>query len=90
MDILKRLDRLQAKRCQEETRIIKLIDAGAFYDDLSEEDKDAYCEYRHFTRGTIERVELAVRNTLHFPLERIPAPEPLEKVQAEIYAMLME
>lgn len=88
MDVLKRIDRLQASRCSEQARIMKLIAAGAFYDEVAEADKDAYCEYRHYNRQAMEQIEMLVKNTLHFRLEKIPEPEPLEKIQAEIAALM--
>lgn len=89
MNVLKRIERLQCRKGSGENKSLKLIDAGCYYDELSDADKDAYCEYRHYDRQIMEKVELAVTGTLHFVLRKIPKPEPLEKVQKEI-ALLTE
>lgn len=87
-DVIKRLDKIQSLRGSDASRILQLIRAGAFYDEISEAEKDLYCEYRHFDRYAMEEVEQLVNGTLHFRLERIPAPEPLDQIQAEVSAMV--
>lgn len=55
-------------------RLAELIAAGAYYDEITEAEKDVYCEYRGFDREAMESVELAVTGTLHFQLEKKPKP----------------
>ena len=89
-EVMKRLDKIQSLRGSDASRILQLIDSGAFYDEISEAEKDLYCEYRHFDRYGMEEVEQLVNGTLHFRLERTPAPEPLDKIQAEVAAMIAD
>lgn len=55
-------------------RLAGLIAQGAFYDELTEEEKNAYCSYRGFDREAMETVEQMVTGTLHFQIERKPRP----------------
>ena len=70
-------------------RLAGLIAQGAFYDELTEDEKDAYCSYREFNREAMETVEKMVTGTLHFQVERKPRPltdaeykERVEEVKA--------
>lgn len=55
-------------------RLAELIAQGAYYDELTEEEKDAYCAYQGFNREAMETVEKMVKGTLHFQVERKPRP----------------
>ena len=70
-------------------RLAELIAQGAYYDELSEEEKDAYCAYQGHNREAMETVEKMVTGTLHFQVERKPRPltdaeykERVEEVKA--------
>lgn len=50
------------------------ISRGAFYDDMTDEEKNAYCSYRGFAREVMEEVEEMVTGSLHFQVERTTKP----------------
>lgn len=54
------------------------INRDAFYDELTEEEKEAYCEYRNCEREVLEKVENAINGNLHFRIEKKMKP-PTEK-----------
>ncbi|WP_026659120.1 hypothetical protein [Butyrivibrio sp. AC2005] len=66
--------RLQALRmdlgsAEDVGAILKLIDSGAYYDELTEEEKDAYCRYLGSKRDGYEELYCYVNGDLHFKLE---------------------
>lgn len=67
--ISKRLERLEQKAKPEHTEIIERIKSGAFYDELTEIEKDAYCDYKEVEREVFEEVNLCVLESLHVKLE---------------------
>lgn len=72
--IKRRVARLEEKASvqdhQELARVAALIAAGAYYDELTDEEKDLYCKYKQVERAIFEEVEDAVTGTLHQHLER--------------------
>ncbi|RKM60496.1 hypothetical protein D6855_07205 [Butyrivibrio sp. CB08] len=54
--------------------ILKFIDSGAYYDELTDEEKDAYCRYLGTERDALETVNGYVLGCLHFQLNRRPKP----------------
>lgn len=72
MNISKRLQKLETLAGSHDADIIRLIEAGAFYDELSEDQKDAYCDYWNIDRATHEEVEIEFCNGLHFQLRKRP------------------
>lgn len=72
---LKNLERkMQGGTVENLGRLAELIAQGAYYDELTDEEKDAYCSYREFNREAMEAVETMVTGTLHFQVERKPRP----------------
>lgn len=70
-------------------RIAELIAQGAYYDELTDEEKNAYCDYLGSERDAMEAVEAMVTGTLHFPVKRKEKPlteaqfrERVEEVEA--------
>lgn len=55
-------------------RIAELIAQGAYYDELTDEEKNAYCDYLGSERDAMEAVETMVTGTLHFPVKRKEKP----------------
>ena len=55
-------------------RIAELIAQGAYYDELTDEEKNAYCDYLGSERDAMEAVEAMVTGTLHFPVKRKEKP----------------
>lgn len=55
-------------------RVMELLKTGAYYDELEDEDKEAYCRYHHAGRQALEMVEIMIGGTLHFKLQ--PAEKP--------------
>ena len=51
-------------------RIAELLEMGAYYDELTEDEKNAYCTYYGTDRETLEEVSGLLLGTLHFKLER--------------------
>lgn len=74
---------------EEMLRLADLIDQGAYYDELTEEDKAAYCAYIGQEREAMEQVEMMVTGTLHFQLER-KAPPPTREEMARIAEEVQE
>lgn len=65
------------------------ISRGAFYDELTDEEKNAYCAYLGSERHALEEVNGFILGTLHFPVERKEKPlteaqfrERVEEVEA--------
>ena len=73
--IRRRLDNLEIKRSLDPA-LLDRLEAGAFYDELTEREKDLYAEYRGTDRETLETVEGKVfHDSLHFRIEkRLPPP----------------
>ena len=72
-------------------RLAALLDRGAYYDELTEEEKNAYSEYMDIERDALERVNALVTGNLHFQLERRPKPptkEEFRRAAAEVEAMV--
>ena len=78
--IERRLKKIEKKiKTQDNAEILELIRQGAFYDELTPEQKDLYCEYQGYDREVMETVRITVLdcegltdpdNYFHFPLER--------------------
>lgn len=84
-------------------RIAELISRGAFYDELSEEDREAYKEYKESLGGVADDIagaELEIifldktkEEAYHFPLtkrRRPPTPEEHAKRVQEIELYMQE
>lgn len=62
---------------------VRLVKSGRCYDELSDSEKDAYCEYWNIPHDVLEAVEFAVNGSLNFPL-RLKPNEPLVKIVNEV------
>lgn len=82
-----RLKRLEDASEGNYTEIIQLIKSGAFYDELTDDQKDMYCQYRDFDRQAFEDVSTVMLETMHIMLEIKPpkmTPEEERKHVAEV------
>lgn len=68
---------------------VRLVNSGRCYDELSDREKDSYCEYWNTSRDVLETVELAVNGSLDFPL-RLKPNEPLVKIVNEVEKLITE
>ncbi len=74
MKIETRLAKLEAASPPDFNDVLVLIRRGAFYDELTDGERDAYCRYHEVDRGAAEQIELCVNGNLHFPLKRKERP----------------
>ena len=65
-------------------RIAHLLSLGAFYDECTDEDKNAYCAYIGTEREALETVRGYLLGTLHFKLERKPKPPTPDEHRANV------
>ena len=82
-----RLKRLEDASEGKYAEIIQLIKSGAFYDEISDIQKEGYCAYHGFDRQTFEDVSTVMLETMHFKLELKPpkmTPEEERKHVAEV------
>lgn len=68
---------------------VRLVKSGRCYDELSDTEKSAYCEYWNTPRDVLEAVEFAVSGSLNFPLQLKPN-EPLVKIVNEVEKLVTE
>ena len=61
-----------------------------FYDELTEEWRDLYCEYVGIDRAVMEHIMLTVAGDLHFILREFeqPTPQELQEIIAEVEEMV--
>lgn len=85
-NIKKRLDRAAENiRNNEEPPIIRrLIADGAFYDELNDNEKTAYCEYLGFSRDVVEDIQEAAGASLRFKIERKPRQATTAELMAAV------
>ena len=82
-----RLERLENASEGNYTEIIRLIKSGAFYDDLTDDQKELYCLYRGYDRQAIEELFMIMHETMHIQLELKPpkmTPEEERKHVVEV------
>lgn len=72
--IKNRLKKAQANAGQNLGRIAELIAQGAYYDELADEEKNAYCAYIGTERQALEEINGYILGTLHFPVEHKEKP----------------
>lgn len=73
--------------------VAEAIARGAFYDELTDKEKNAYCEYHGTEREALEKIHGYILGSLHFPVERKEKPlteaqfrERVEEVEALVNA----
>ena len=85
-----RLKKLEKERTTEYNEVISLIKKGAYYDDVSDDVKELYCEYKGTTREVLETIEEMVAGNLHFQMELNPTREPTSKELQQIAEEIRE
>lgn len=86
--IEKRLQLLEAKCNQPFSDIEELIRKGLCYDELSDKQKDRFCELCGVPRSVYEEIDLTIFGDLHTCLRKFdpPTPDELSDVLAEARA----
>ena len=79
LNLRNRIRKAQARSGEGLHHIAELIQAGAYYDAITDEEKEMYAEYRAIDRASLEELELLTGGSLHFKLERKPAPPTREQ-----------
>lgn len=79
-----RLKKIEERTKTVDAHILVLIREGAFYDEITDEERDAYCVYRGCNRRAMEDIQNAVNLSLHFQLERKPKPPTREELAERI------
>lgn len=76
MNFRNRIKKAQArtKNLESMERIAALIAAGAYYDELTDDEKNTYCDYLGSERYALETLHEYFNGNLHFKLERKPKP----------------
>ena len=83
-DIKKRIKKAQANAGGNLGIVGELIRRKAYYDELTDEEKNAYCDYLDIEREALETVEQAVTGTLHFKVKRKPKPPTKEELREAV------
>lgn len=93
-ETVRRIERLQKKGGNAE--VLRLIESGACYEDLSEAEKEAYNRYRGFDSG-FEALNAAYAacmgidvSEIRTPLEKRPTPEELEARRKQLAEWMEE
>lgn len=93
-DLSRRIDRLCKGSDAELHHVLQLIDAGKYYDELTDEEKAAYCRYRGFDAG-FEALNAAYAACMGIDpaevrtkLERNPTPEEQAAMREELDALV--
>lgn len=84
------LEKLEKQNPPELLRVLRLIDSGAYYDELSEADKDAYCRYKGFDRSVKEAVEMELGISPHEQLTRNPTAREQAEIITEVERILFD
>jgi hypothetical protein len=99
--LLRRVERIKAVTKTESSEVLSWINKGLYYDDLTDEQRTAYCRYRDFDRQAVEDIHYLMYDdtdtALHFPLEKNLPPmtreeeiQHLRTVSEEIEAYLLD
>lgn len=93
--IRRRLDKLETREAGYiDPDLRERLEAGAYYDELTEREKDLYAQHWRTDRETLETVHGAILGgSLHFRIERLVPPRnkaEMEARQAEITAIFDE
>lgn len=66
------------------TLIAEILAREAYYDELTEEEREAYCQYRGTDQETIATLYGYLYGNLHFRVEKKPKPPTKEEHEANI------
>lgn len=87
-----RLKCLENASASIDREIMRLIASGAYYDELSEDLKERYINYRYSgtDREAVESVTIMCCGSLHFPISHRPEPMSEEQAQKHIKEVAQE
>lgn len=73
--VKRRLDKLGSRSGYIDSRLRDRLNAGAYYDELTDLEKELYAQYRGTNREALEQVEKLFDEALHFRIERRTTPD---------------
>lgn len=83
-DINKRIGLLQQKVRPTFPEVLDLIKQGAYYDELTAEQKEMYCAYWNTGLEAMETVEAFLNGSLHFKLAKKPRKSLSKEIIDEV------
>ena len=85
-EIKRRITKVEQENAADATdiRILKLIRAGAYYDELTEEEKNLYAQHWKTDREALEEVNALSLGTLHFRLTRLVPTRTIKQLNGHI------
>ncbi len=85
-EIKRRIGKVERENAADYTdiRILKLIRAGAYYDELTDEEKDLYAQHWKTDREVLEEVNTQVVGSLHFRLTRLVPTRTIKRLNEHI------
>ena len=85
-EIKRRITKVERENAADYTdlRILELIRAGAYYDELTEEEKDLYAQHWKTDRETLEEVNALALGTLHFRITRLVPTRTIKQLNGHI------
>lgn len=85
-EIRRRIEKVERDTAADGTnlRILELIRAGAYYDELTEEEKDLYAQHWKIDREALEEVNTQVVGSLHFQLTRLVPTRTIKRLNERI------
>ena len=85
-EIKRRLKKVEEGTAADGTdlHILELIRAGAYYDELTEEEKELYAQHWKTDRDTLEEVNTLTLGSLHFRLTRLIPTRTIKRLNEHI------
>lgn len=85
-EIRRRIDKLERDTAADGTnlRILELIRAGAYYDELTDEEKELYAQHWNTDREALEEVNTLAVGSLHFQLTRLVQTRTIKRLNERI------
>lgn len=85
-EIRRRIEKMERDTAADGTnlRILELIRAGAYYDELTEEEKELYAQHWKIDREALEEVNTQVVGSLHFQLTRFVPTRTIKRLNERI------
>ena len=88
-----RIKRMEQKVGADLFQQMDFIQSGMCYDELSDEQKELYCNYLNVHRVTYEQLQIMVMGTLHTevgPKPKPSTPQQLQQIITEVKTCLLE
>ena len=85
-EIKRRIGKLERENAADfiDLRILGLIRAGAYYDELTDEEKDLYAQHWKTEREVLEEVNTRAVGSLHFRLTRFVPTRTIKRLNEHI------